>query len=47
MIIFSNAMHVLGLLGALRRTPLGMAPYVPRMERPPAAGGDRRGDLVY
>ena len=29
MIIFSNAMHVLGLLGAPRRTPLGEAPYVP------------------
>ncbi len=29
MIIFSNAMHVLGLLGAPRRTPLGDAPYVP------------------
>ena len=30
MVIFSNAMHVLGLLGAPRRTPLGMAPYVPQ-----------------
>jgi cytochrome c oxidase subunit I len=29
MIIFSNGMHVLGLLGAPRRTPLGLAPYVP------------------
>ncbi len=29
MIIFSNAMHVLGLLGAPRRTPLGSAPYTP------------------
>ena len=29
MIIFSNAMHMLGLLGAPRRTPLGEAPYVP------------------
>lgn len=29
MIIFSNAMHILGLLGAPRRTPLGSAPYVP------------------
>ena len=29
MMIFSNAMHVLGLLGAPRRTPLGNAPYVP------------------
>ncbi len=29
MIIFSNAMHTLGLLGAPRRTPLGIAPYVP------------------
>ena len=29
MVIFSNAMHVLGLLGAPRRTPLGDAPYVP------------------
>ena len=29
MIIFSNAMHVLGLLGAPRRTPLGEAPYTP------------------
>jgi cytochrome c oxidase subunit 1 len=29
MIIFSNAMHVLGLLGAPRRTPLGDAQYVP------------------
>lgn len=29
MIIFSNAMHMLGLLGAPRRTPLGNAPYVP------------------
>jgi cytochrome c oxidase subunit 1 len=29
MIIFSNAMHVLGLLGAPRRTPLGDADYVP------------------
>jgi cytochrome c oxidase subunit 1 len=29
MIIFSNALHVLGLLGAPRRTPLGSAPYVP------------------
>lgn len=29
MLIFSNAMHVLGLLGAPRRTPLGAAPYVP------------------
>ena len=29
MIVFSNAMHVLGLLGAPRRTPLGSAPYVP------------------
>ena len=28
MLIFSNAMHVLGLLGAPRRTPLGMAPYM-------------------
>lgn len=29
MVIFSNAMHVVGLLGAPRRTPLGLAPYVP------------------
>jgi len=29
MTIFSNAMHVLGLLGAPRRTPLGLAPYIP------------------
>ena len=29
MVIFSNAMHTLGLLGAPRRTPLGVAPYVP------------------
>ena len=29
MAIFANAMHVMGLLGAPRRTPLGMAPYVP------------------
>jgi cytochrome c oxidase subunit 1 len=29
MMIFSNAMHVLGLLGAPRRTALGDAPYVP------------------
>lgn len=29
MLIFSNAMHVVGLLGAPRRTPLGLAPYVP------------------
>ena len=29
MLIFSNAMHVVGLLGAPRRTPLGQAPYVP------------------
>lgn len=29
MLIFSNAMHVLGLLGAPRRTKLGDAPYVP------------------
>ena len=29
MLIFSNAMHVLGLLGAPRRTPLGDAPYIP------------------
>jgi cytochrome c oxidase subunit 1 len=29
MLIFSNAMHVLGLLGAPRRTELGEAPYVP------------------
>ena len=29
MMIFSNAMHVLGLLGAPRRTPLGEAPYIP------------------
>lgn len=29
MIIFSNAMHVLGILGAPRRTALGDAPYVP------------------
>ncbi len=29
MIIFSNGMHTLGLLGAPRRTPLGIAPYVP------------------
>ena len=29
MIIFSNAMHVLGLLGAPRRSPLGDAQYVP------------------
>lgn len=29
MMIFSNAMHVVGLLGAPRRTPLGQAPYVP------------------
>ncbi len=29
MIIFSNAMHVVGLLGAPRRTPLGDALYVP------------------
>lgn len=29
MLIFSNAMHVLGLLGAPRRTPLGEALYVP------------------
>ncbi len=29
MMIFSNAMHVLGLLGAPRRTELGNAPYVP------------------
>jgi cytochrome c oxidase subunit 1 len=29
MAIFSNAMHSVGLLGAPRRTPLGVAPYVP------------------
>jgi cytochrome c oxidase subunit 1 len=29
MTIFSNAMHVVGLLGAPRRTPLGQAPYIP------------------
>ncbi|NND02148.1 MAG: cytochrome C oxidase subunit I, partial [Acidimicrobiia bacterium] len=29
MLVFSNAMHVLGLLGAPRRTALGEAPYVP------------------
>lgn len=29
MIIFSNAMHIVGLLGAPRRVPLGLAPYVP------------------
>ena len=29
MLIFSNAMHVVVLLGAPRRTPLGVAPYVP------------------
>ena len=29
MIVFSNAMHMLGLLGAPRRTPLGEALYVP------------------
>lgn len=29
MVIFSNAMHMLGLLGAPRRTPLGEAPYIP------------------
>ncbi|NNF56461.1 MAG: b(o/a)3-type cytochrome-c oxidase subunit 1 [Acidimicrobiales bacterium] len=29
MLIFSNAMHVLGLLGAPRRTDLNSAPYVP------------------
>jgi len=29
MLIFSNAMHTVGLLGAPRRTPLGTAPYVP------------------
>jgi cytochrome c oxidase subunit 1 len=29
MAIFSNATHVLGLLGAPRRTQIGMAPYVP------------------
>ncbi len=29
MIIFSNSMHILGLLGAPRRTPLGSAPYIP------------------
>lgn len=29
MIIFSNGMHVLGLLGAPRRTPLTDAPYTP------------------
>ncbi len=29
MMIFSNAMHVVGLLGAPRRTPLGLAPYIP------------------
>ncbi len=29
MIIFSQSMHILGLLGAPRRTPLGLAPYIP------------------
>ncbi|MEW6402843.1 MAG: b(o/a)3-type cytochrome-c oxidase subunit 1 [Chloroflexota bacterium] len=29
MIIFSNSMHILGLLGAPRRTPLNLAPYIP------------------
>jgi cytochrome c oxidase subunit 1 len=29
MLIFSNAMHTVGLLGAPRRTPLGIAPYIP------------------
>ena len=29
MLIFSNAMHTVGLLGAPRRTPLGVAPYIP------------------
>ncbi|MGQ9491597.1 MAG: cbb3-type cytochrome c oxidase subunit I [Anaerolineae bacterium] len=29
MIIFSNAMHTVGLLGAPRRTPLSQAPYIP------------------
>lgn len=29
MFIFSNSMHILGLLGAPRRTPLNVAPYIP------------------
>lgn len=29
MIVFSNAMHIVGLLGAPRRTPLNLAPYIP------------------
>ncbi len=29
MLVFSLALHVLGLMGAPRRTPLGNAPYVP------------------
>jgi cytochrome c oxidase subunit 1 len=29
MLVFSNAMHTVGLLGAPRRVPLGLAPYVP------------------
>ncbi len=29
MLVFSNAMHTVGLLGAPRRVPLGSAPYVP------------------
>lgn len=29
MLIFSSSMHIIGLLGAPRRTPLGSAPYIP------------------
>ncbi len=29
MIVFSNSLHILGLLGAPRRTPLNAAPYIP------------------
>jgi cytochrome c oxidase subunit 1 len=29
MVIFSNGMHTLGLLGAPRRTPLGLVPWIP------------------
>ncbi len=29
MVIFSNGMHTLGLLGAPRRTPLGVVPWIP------------------
>ncbi len=47
MIIFSTSMHRVGLLGAPRRTPLGLAPYVPPSWQPWTLGTAIGGTILF